>query len=152
MPNVLLSENEWSFLAGEPGDVLKLYIVVKRRMDFDTRIAGLKTRINETVLRDAYVVDPVQGRAKPKPITRQRYRSGIARLEKLGLLERIGTLVFFFPQAPLPKFAQNNNNQKSAGQQPISYVALQAVNATTGKACGDFNQGTYFLLLELLTY
>jgi len=134
MPNVLLSDREWSFLAGEPSDYLKLYLVVKQRMDFATRIAGLKTRINETVLRDAYVVDPVQGRAKPKPITRQRYRSGMARLEKLGLLERIGTLVFFFPQAPLPKFAQNNNNQKISGQQPLSDAALQAVNASAGKA------------------
>jgi len=141
MPNVLLSEREWSFLAGEPADYLKLYLVVKQRMDFATRIAGLKTRINETVLRDAYVVDPVQGRAKPKPITRQRYRSGMARLEKLGLLERIGTLVFFFPQAPLPKFAQNNNNQKSGEQQPISVAALQAVNASNSKACSDFKNG-----------
>jgi len=139
MANMLLSDPEWDFLAGESGDVLKLYVVLKRRMDFDTHIAGLKTRINETVLRDAYVIDPVQGRAKPKPITRQRYRSGIARLEKLGLLERIGTLVFFFPQAPWPTFAQNSNNQKSGGQKTISCAALQALNASNSKACGDFN-------------
>jgi len=141
MANIIISDLEWSMLAGEHPEKLKLYFALKRRMDFDTGIAGLKTRINETVLRDAYVVDPVQGRAKPKPITRQRYRSGIARLVKLGMLECRGKLVFFFPHAPLCRFAQNNNNQNLAGQQPQFSAVLQALNASNGKACGDFNQG-----------
>jgi len=101
MCNIIISDREWDLLSREPADYLKLYVVVKRRMDFATGIAGEKTLINETVLREGFTVDPLQGRAKPRPVTRQRYRSALARLEKIGLLERRGKLVFFFPQAPL---------------------------------------------------
>jgi len=137
MCNIVISDREWGLLAGEPSDYLKLYIVVKRRMDFATGIAGEKTLINETVLREGFTVDPVQGRAKPRPITRQRYRSALARLEKIGLLERRGKLVFFFPQAPLGYFAQNNNNQKNAGQNPLSASAVKALKASLGKTSSD---------------
>ncbi|KXU36982.1 hypothetical protein AXE65_04160 [Ventosimonas gracilis] len=141
MTNIVISDPEWDLLSGEPGDYFKLYAALKRRMDFASGIVGRKTLINETVLRDAITVDPVQGRAKPKPLTRQRYRSAVARLEKLGLLKRIGTLVFFLPQANTDTFAQNNNNQKIGRQQPASSPLDQTAKASAGKALRSLSKG-----------
>ncbi|WP_236232583.1 DnaT-like ssDNA-binding domain-containing protein [Pseudomonas tohonis] len=84
---------------GEPAELLKLYIALKRRMDFATGIAGRKTKLHEIVLREGFNVDPIPGRAKPRPITREVYRSAVRRLEKVGLLVSLGPLVFEFPHA-----------------------------------------------------
>lgn len=84
---------------GEPAELLKLYIALKRRMDFATGIAGRKTKLHEIVLREGFNVDPIPGRAKPPSISREKYRSAVRRLEKVGLLVTLGPLVFEFPHA-----------------------------------------------------
>ncbi|MFY1054688.1 DnaT-like ssDNA-binding domain-containing protein [Ectopseudomonas khazarica] len=96
---IRLDQAEWDLLAGEPAELLKLYCALKRRMDFATGIAGHKTLLSEIVLREGFTVDPIPGRPKPKPITREMYRSAMRRLEKLGLLVTIGTMVYQFPHA-----------------------------------------------------
>lgn len=99
MPAIQINDAEWGLLMGEPAELLKLYVALKRRMDFATGIAGRKTLINEIVLREGFNVDPIPGRPKPPPITREKYRSAVRRLEKVGLLVTLGPLVFEFPYA-----------------------------------------------------
>ncbi|MDX5990455.1 DnaT-like ssDNA-binding domain-containing protein [Ectopseudomonas alcaliphila] len=99
MVAIRIDDAEWELLAGEPAELTKLYIAIKRRMDFATGIAGHKTLLSEIVLREGFTVDPIPGRPKPKPITREMYRSAVRRLEKLGLLVTIGTMVYQFPHA-----------------------------------------------------
>ncbi|WP_155738223.1 DnaT-like ssDNA-binding domain-containing protein [Pseudomonas putida] len=96
---IRLDQSEWDLLAGEPAELLKLYCALKRRMDFSTGIAGRKTLLNELVLREGFTVDPIPGRPKQKPITRETYRSAMRRLEKLGLLVTLGVMVYQFPHA-----------------------------------------------------
>lgn len=96
---IRLDQSEWDLLAGEPAELLKLYCALKRRMDFSTGIAGRKTLLNELVLREGFTVDPIPGRPKQKPITREMYRSAVRRLEKLGLLVTLGIMVYQFPHA-----------------------------------------------------
>lgn len=96
---IRLDQSEWDLLAGEPAELLKLYCALKRRMDFSTGIAGRKTLLNELVLREGFTVDPIPGRPKQKPITREMYRSAVRRLEKLGLLLTLDVMVYQFPLA-----------------------------------------------------
>ena len=56
MTAILISDAEWELLAGEPAELLKRYMTLKRRMDFSTGVAGIKTLINEIVLRDGFTV------------------------------------------------------------------------------------------------
>lgn len=120
---IRLDQSEWDLLAGEPAELLKLYCALKRRMDFSTGIAGRKTLINEVVLREGFTVDPIRGRATPKPVTREQYRSAVRRLETLGLLNSIGPLVFEFPQArsdrPSKSFATDLQPNEQPDQQPL---------------------------------
>lgn len=99
MTAILINDDEWALLAGEPAELLKLYVAIKRRMDFATGVAGRKTLLNEIVLREGFTVDPIPGRPSPKPVTREQYRSAVRRLERIGALTVIGPLVFEFPYA-----------------------------------------------------
>ncbi|HCR1292458.1 hypothetical protein [Pseudomonas aeruginosa] len=118
MTAVLVNDAEWEILAGEPAELLKLYVALKRRMDFATGIAGQKTLINEIVLREGFVVDPIPGRAKPKPYTREQGRSAVRRLERLGAIKVIGPLVFEFPHARRDQSDQKSYNQATTKLQP----------------------------------
>ena len=118
MTAIQISDTEWDLLAGEPAELLKLYVALKRRMDFATGIAGRKTLLSEIVLREGFTVDPIPGRAKQKPVTREQYRSAIRRLEKLGLLLSLGNLVFEFPQARRDKPSKTATTELQPEQQP----------------------------------
>ncbi|WP_273807254.1 MULTISPECIES: DnaT-like ssDNA-binding domain-containing protein [unclassified Pseudomonas] len=124
MTAVLVNDDEWALFAGEPAELLKLYVALKRRMDFATGIAGKQTLINEIVLREGFTVDPIPGRPTPKPVTREQYRSAVRRLEKIGALKVVGPLVFEFPHARTHQSAQKSYNRATTelqpGQQPSS--------------------------------
>ncbi|UVL22410.1 DnaT-like ssDNA-binding domain-containing protein [Pseudomonas donghuensis] len=119
---IRLDQSEWDLLAGEPAELLKLYCALKRRMDFSTGIAGRKTLLNELVLREGFTVDPIRGRATPKPVTREQYRSAVRRLEALGLLRSLGPLVFEFLHArsdrPSKTFTTDLQPAEQPDQQP----------------------------------
>jgi len=138
---IRLDQSEWDLLAGEPAELLKLYCALKRRMDFSTGIAGRKTLINEVVLREGFTVDPIRGRATPKPVTREQYRSAVRRLETLGLLKSIGPLVFEFPQArsdrPSKSFATDLQPNEQPDQQPIGSGLEPNDSGSFGKSDDD---------------
>lgn len=137
MPAIRIGDTEWELLAGEPAELLKLYCALKRRMDFATGIAGHKTLLNETVLREGFTVDPIPGRAKPKPITREMYRSAIRRLEKLGLLVSIGNLVFEFPHARRDSPSKTATTELQPEQQPQQQPAGNPLQPSSGAACSE---------------
>lgn len=140
MAAVLINDAEWELLAGEPAELLKLYVVLKRRMDFATGIAGHKTLINEIVLREGFTVDPIPGRPKPAPISREKYRSAVRRLEKLGVIRVIGPLVFEFPHARRDQSAQKSYNRATTELQPTqqpSPVALKPSNDAASSGSDD---------------
>lgn len=132
MVAIRIDDPEWELLSGEPAELTKLYIAIKRRMDFSTGIAGHKTLISEIVLREGFTVDPIPGRPKQKPITRETYRSAIRRLEKLGLLVTIGTMVYQFPHArsdASPKTATTELQPTAQPQQQPTCDTLQATES-----------------------
>jgi len=118
MTAVLVNDDEWALFAGEPAELLKLYVALKRRMDFATGIAGKQALINEIVLREGFTVDPTPGRPTPKPVTREQYRSAVRRLEKIGALKVVGPLVFEFPHARTHQSAQKSYNRATTELQP----------------------------------
>jgi hypothetical protein len=123
MTTIRISDAEWELFAGEPAELLKLYCVLKRRMDFVTGIAGIETLISEVVLREGFTVDPLPGRRASKPITREMWRSAVRRLEKIGAIKTIGPLVFQFPYAdrinPSKTATTKQQPQQQPKQQPI---------------------------------
>ncbi|MDF3863483.1 hypothetical protein P3W53_03355 [Pseudomonas denitrificans (nom. rej.)] len=149
MPSILISDAEWMLLSGEPPELLKLYVALKRRMDFATGVAGQKTLINEIVLREGYTVDPIPGRAAPKPPTREQGRSGVRRLEKIGALKVIGPLVFEFPYARRDQSVQNSSNQAATKLQPEQQPsANQPEPNESGAFSVSDNQAATGLFLE----
>lgn len=120
---------------GEPAELLKLYIALKRRMDFATGIAGRKTTINELVLREGFNVDPIPGRPKPPKITREKYRSAVRRLEKVGLLVSLGPLVFEFPHARRDSPSKTATTELQPESQPQQQPSS---NQSQPSKCGAF--------------
>jgi len=118
VPAIQINDAEWGLLMGEPAELLKLYIALKRRMDFATGVAGRKTTINEIVLREGFNVDPIPGRPKPPKITREKYRSAVRRLEKVGLLVTVGPLVFEFPHARRDRPSKTATTELQPDSQP----------------------------------
>lgn len=135
---IRLDQSEWELLAGEPAELLKLYCALKRRMDFSTGIAGRKTLLNELVLREGFTVDPIPGRPKQKPITRELYRSAVRRLEKLGLLVTLGVMVYQFPHArsdgPSKRATTELQPAEQPGQQPDLNPAPPSESGVSGES------------------
>nr|WP_298165307.1 hypothetical protein [uncultured Pseudomonas sp.] len=149
VPAVLINDVEWELLAGEPAELLKLYVALKRRMDFATGIAGRKTLLNEIVLREGFTIDPIPGRPKPKPVTREQYRSAVRRLEKLGAINVIGPLVFEFPHARRDQSAHNSYNRATTKLQPEQQPAEKSPESSNDAAFSDVKDGaTTGLFLE----
>lgn len=140
MTAILISDAEWDLLAGEPAELLKLYVALKRRMDFATGIAGHKTLLNEIVLREGFTVDPIPGRAKQKPVTREQYRSAVRRLEKLGLLVALGNLVFEFPHARRDSPPKRATTELQPEQQPAQQPTCETFKASNAGASTDLDK------------
>ncbi|WP_338546844.1 DnaT-like ssDNA-binding domain-containing protein [Pseudomonas benzopyrenica] len=148
MTAVLVNDDEWALFAGEPAELLKLYVALKRRMDFASGIAGLQTKINEIVLREGFTVDPIPGRPAPKTITREQYRSAVRRMEKIGAVKVIGPLVFEFPHARTDQSAQKSYNRATTelqpGQQPNNNQPEPSNGAGSSKEEGGAATGLFF--------
>jgi len=110
---------EWDLLFDEPGDVVKVYMALRQRMDFSTGVVGgPKDRISETYIRETLWVEPIPGRKNAGHKPRQYARSVMDRLKKIGLIEPVGRYVFRLPLAASDRSAQKSNNQATTKQQP----------------------------------
>lgn len=113
MASVYLTDEEWQALFNEPPDLLKLYLSIKRVMDYKTGTAGVSYRINDAFLREVLYIEAVQGR-KAETVNRGAVRSKLARLQKLGLISGGGQHVFKCNYYDLPQSVQNNSSQPAA--------------------------------------
>lgn len=110
MNYLLLTDAELNILQGEPHYFLSLYVAIKRYMDWETGITGLKRRISESYLREVLEVNAKNGRTT-SIASRGMIRHGIESLLKLGLLQERQSFVFFLPYAMTQKSVQKRYNQ-----------------------------------------
>lgn len=103
--DIIFTVAERQVLTGEPPELWKLYFVISVLRDFQTNIAGLKTRISDRTFKEALEVTEKQGRQKSIPTTSQIWR-WLKQLEKLDLIERRENYVFFCKKASSPQSAK----------------------------------------------
>lgn len=88
MSRFFINDAEWDALMGLPHVPYRLYVALRRRMDFKTGVVGARPKISYQALREDLYIEPCQGRAASE--------SGSPSLEALRhavkLLERVGLL------------------------------------------------------------
>ncbi|WP_051534693.1 hypothetical protein [Deefgea rivuli] len=88
MSRFFINDDEWQALMGLPHMPHRLYVALRRRMDFRTGTVGARPKISYQALREDLYIEPCQGRAANE--------SGSPKLEALRhavkLLERAGLL------------------------------------------------------------
>lgn len=94
---VTLTHPEWTALADEPPEYLKVYLGLKKLADFQSWVV----RCKEADIRSLLVTAPKKGRhSTQEAVTRKTLRNVVDKLEVLGLLERrkdVGDMAFFLP-------------------------------------------------------
>lgn len=89
-----INEQEWDALHDEPLVLFKMYGAIRRCMDYQTRIAGIQTRISEQYFREVLSHSARPGRKASEPVTQKQIRWWINCLEKLGIIKHRGNYVF----------------------------------------------------------
>lgn len=133
MPAFLINDAEWNALVEEPGDVFLAYCAIRRFMDYGTGVAGERRRLSEQMIREVLYVAPTRGRHESGSPSRQRVRSVIDRLIKLGILAPIGPMVFELPLADRDglskRSATNQQPHHQPDQQPTQIPLKPSKNA-----------------------
>lgn len=102
MPKIVLNDDEWEVLFDEPPSYFKVYVGVRRVMDYETMIAGQRSRLNEQAIKEMLEVPAKPGRKKYPKIERGEIRHILESLCRLGLLARradLGKFIFELPKA-----------------------------------------------------
>lgn len=102
MQLIVLTEEELERLYGEPAEVMKLYVCLRRRMDFTTGLVGAATAVSWWALREDMHVAAGQGRSESGTPTERMVEKKVERLVALGLVERktmYRRLMFLLPIA-----------------------------------------------------
>jgi hypothetical protein len=112
--DITLTARELKKLFNEPAELMKLYIFLNMRRDFDTNIAGQVTHINDSAFKEAMDYSGKPGRKAWRPSTKHIMR-WLEQLENLGLIKPLGNYVFHLPLAcikkPSPESIQNQSHQ-----------------------------------------
>lgn len=143
MASIVLTDEEWGVLANEPHHLLKLYVELRRRMDFRTRIVGIYPRLSEQSFREALYIEPKPGRKVSGSPTRKEYRHALECLVTLGLLEPLeeqGPLVFLLPKAFVDSSDQNQWGPNGARKGPEQGPNAMRTNNSNDNELG--NHGT----------
>jgi hypothetical protein len=136
MASFQISDAEWSVLAEEPADVFKLYCVIRRHMDYSTGVAGgQKRRFSEQGFKESLYIAPLRGRKKSGSPTRQKVRSLIDRLIKIGAVLLVGPLVFQLPYADRDGTSKPSATNQQPKQQPLQNTNKFSQQATEYGAC-----------------
>jgi hypothetical protein len=97
--NLKINSEELKALKGERHILWALYIgQIRRYMDFKTGIAGITRKFDQYHLLESLEVEESSGRKREK-ISRTTLRNSLIRLEKKGLIRKIGKLIFLCPLA-----------------------------------------------------
>jgi uncharacterized phage protein (TIGR02220 family) len=93
MGSFKISDEEFECLRGERAVAWVVYLGIRRYMDFETGISGEKRKLSERYFIELTEVEKVRGR-KSESLTRHSLRRILERLQKRGLIEPVGELVF----------------------------------------------------------
>jgi len=137
MPSFQINDDEWNALVEEPGDIFLAYCAIRRVMDYRTGVAGQSRRISEQMLREVLYVAPCRGRHESGSPTRQRVRSVVDRLVKLGVLVAVGPMVFELPLASRDGLSKRSATNEQPDQQPHEQPALNRPETLNDAASGD---------------
>lgn len=137
MPSFQINDDEWNALVEEPGDIFLAYCAIRRVMDYRTGVAGQSRRISEQMLREVLYVAPCRGRHESGSPTRQRVRSVVDRLLKLGVLVAVGPMVFELPLASRDGLSKRSATNEQPDQQPHEQPVLNRPETLNDAASGD---------------
>lgn len=112
MSSFKINEVEEESLFDEPDHLYKLYTGIRRFMDFKTGIAGKSRRLSEEYFIERLSHSPRQGR-KAYKCPREKVRTGLRNLEKIGLIKPLGNYVFECILATKDNSVQNKCNQSA---------------------------------------
>jgi len=107
---LLLNDDELGALDGLAAFDFKLYVMLRKHMDYASGVVGIKRRWSWQGLTEWMYIEPVRGRHKPKAVTKMMVRKSAARLANAGLLESVGPVVFRCTLATWDKSASNMRN------------------------------------------
>jgi hypothetical protein len=119
IPPFQINKREWEALFDEPHHLFKVYAAIRRHMDYETGLAGIRRHFSEQFFRELLYVDPRPGRPKSvsgSPSKKEIYYSLEAMTKivsrddlKTPLLiirKDLGTFVFELPLATTDKSVQ----------------------------------------------
>lgn len=93
MGSFKINDAEDNLLDAEPAHLYKLYISIRKYMDYKTGISGQERRLSLPYLQERLSYDSVSGRQQYK-CSKKTVRSGLKRLQNLGLIYDLGKCVF----------------------------------------------------------
>ncbi len=136
MQLITLTERELDALYGEPAEVLKLYVCLRRRMDFETGLVGAENGVSWWALREDMFVEFAQGRRRDESgtPTEKLVRNKVERLVSIGLVESRTSyrrLVFFLPMAH-----KGQIRLKKVGQTLVVQAGMTSVGSECFSAQG----------------
>lgn len=139
MPAFQINDDEWSALVEEPGDIFLAYCSIRRVMDYRTGVAGRSRRISEQMISEVLYVAPCRGRHESGSPTRQRVRSTVDRLVKLGVLVPVGPMVYELPLASRDGASKTSATDEQPDQQPYQQPTTNQPEPTDCGASGDLD-------------
>jgi|GEM_PF-1305883 len=113
-----INDDEYEQLYYERGEVVKVYLIFRKHMDFESGISGAKRRISRQALKEMLTPEAIAGRHKPEPPTVQQIRSALDRLVKIGMFKPVGPMVYQLPLASTDQSAQNRRNRGVTAEKP----------------------------------
>ena len=146
---IVLTDAELDALQGEPAEVFKFYVCLRRRMDRNTGLVGATVGISWQALREDMYVEPRAGRQVHGSPSEKFVRMKAQRLAEIGLVESQTTyrkLVFLLPLAHRKQVRSNLIGQtwgRQEGQEEgqTSDQAQQGFPGVMGQEEGQTENG-----------
>ena len=129
MTSFKINDREWEVLFDEPDYLLKMYLGIRKHMDYKTGISGYSRRLSEHFFRELISYSSRSGR-KAYIVTRSKIRNGLNVLEKLGLISPLGMFVFQCHLADWDNFVQNKYDQATTTVDPKARVQTTTLKNT----------------------
>lgn len=137
MQLITFTERELDALIGEPAEVMKLYVCLRRRMDFQTGLVGASVGVSWWALREDMFVEYAQGRRREDSgtPTEKMVRNKLDRLADLGLVESRTSyrkLVFFLPLAHKAEIRLKKVGRTLVGQAGQTLAVSESLDTQCG--------------------
>lgn len=119
MPSFQINDQEWETIIQEKDEdpLFLTYCSIRKYMDYETGVSGEKRKFNERYFIELLSSESSQGK-KARVFDRNKVHRILKKLEKIGVVERIGPMVFFLPMASRDnqvseKFEQKSNKNRT---------------------------------------